>query len=94
MQAAGGKRLIVSRLPLTLHACTIGFGRRIRQGMQLGLEATAQHDVGSATGHVGSDGDCTRATRVRDDLGFALVLLGVEHFVRDVLFLQDTREQL
>ena len=43
----------------------------------------AEHDVGAAAGHVGRDRDGALAARLRDDLGLALVLLGVQHVVLD-----------
>ena len=60
---------------------------RLQRG-EFGFERTAEHDVGTAAGHVGGDGDRARAAGLRDDVRFALVLLGVEHFVRDAGFLQ------
>ena len=45
----------------------------------------AEHDVGAAAGHVGGDGDGGVAARLRDDAGFLLVLLGVQHAVLDAL---------
>ena len=53
-----------------------------QRGCSSASERTAEHDVGTAAGHVGGDGDRARATGLGDDLRFALVLLGVEHFVR------------
>ena len=44
----------------------------------------AEHDVGAAAGHVGRDGDRLRTARLRDDLGLARVLLGVQHLVREL----------
>jgi hypothetical protein len=48
------------------------------------LDVAAQHDVGTATGHVGRDGDHLRAAGLRHDVGFAGMLLGIEHLVRQV----------
>ena len=58
------------------------------------LRVTAQHNVGTTTGHVRGHRDRALATSHRDDLGLAGVLLGVEHLVRDVLLLEHLREQL
>ena len=58
------------------------------------LEHAAQHDVGAAAGHVGGDGDRLGLARLRDDLGLARVLLGVQHLVRQLLLLQVLRQQL
>ena len=48
----------------------------------------AQQNVGAAAGHVGRDGDRALASRLRHDLGFVLVILGVQHHVLHALFLQ------
>ncbi len=48
-------------------------------GEELGV--AAEHDVGTAPGHVGGDGHRAPAPRLGDDRGFPLVLLGVEHLV-------------
>src|SRR5260221_6994083 len=42
----------------------------------------AEQNVRAATGHVGGYGDRAFAAGLRDDAGFTLVLLGVEHLVR------------
>ncbi|CFS03545.1 Uncharacterised protein [Mycobacterium tuberculosis] len=47
------------------------------------VDVAAQHNVGAATGHVGGDGDAAAAARHRDDGRLLLVVLGVEHIVRD-----------
>ena len=52
------------------------------------LGVAAQQDVGAAAGHVGRDGDRADAARLGDDLGLALVVLGVQHLVRDAPALQ------
>jgi hypothetical protein len=40
-----------------------------------------QEDVGAAAGHVGRDRDRADPPRLGDDLGFLLVILGVQHLV-------------
>src|ERR1700719_926324 len=52
----------------------------------------AEQNVGSATGHVGGHGDGAFASSLGDDARFTLVLLGVEHLVRDAGFLQNFRD--
>src|SRR5690606_10322781 len=87
VQAAGGLDLVVALLPLGLQLRLRGLvDRRAGLGLDrcdLRLQRTAEHDVGTAAGHVGGDGDRARAAGLGDDLRLALVLLGVEHFVRD-----------
>ena len=53
----------------------------LRERQELGV--AAEHDVGAATGHVGRDRDGAVAPGLGDDLGLALVLLGVQHVVLD-----------
>ena len=57
------------------------------------LRVAAEEDVGAAAGHVGGDGDRALAARLRDDLGLALVLLGVEHVVRHAAPLEERRRR-
>ena len=58
------------------------------------LGVAAQQDVHTATGHVGGDGDRARLPGLGDDHGLALVLLGVQHLMRNTLPLQRLREHL
>ena len=48
-------------------------------------DAGAEDDVGAAAGHVGGDRHRLRLTGLGDDRRLALVLLGVEHLVRNAL---------
>ena len=50
-------------------------------GQELGV--AAEQDVGAAAGHVGRDRDRPLAPRLGDDVRFALVVLGVQHLVRN-----------
>ncbi len=99
-QAAGGLDLGVERLPLVLQLLDLPGLLVFRHGgvglevLDLLLDVAAQHDVGAAAGHVGGDGDRTGAARLRHDQRLALVLLGVEHLVRDLGLLQQARQQL
>jgi len=54
----------------------------------------AQQNVGAAAGHVGGDRDRTLVSGLRNDFCLALVILRVQHDVRDAGFLQHRREQL
>ncbi len=58
------------------------------------VDVAAQHDVGAAAGHVGGDGDAAAAARHRDDARLLLVVLGVEHVVRDAALLELPRQVL
>ena len=56
-------------------------------GHRLGI--AAEDDVGTAAGHVRGDGHGAEAAGLGDDLGLALVMLGVEHFVLDAAFFEQ-----
>ena len=57
-------------------------------------DAFAELDVDAAAGHVGRDRDGARLAGVLDDLGLPLVLLCVQHVVRDATPLQQLGEEL
>lgn len=44
---------------------------------------TAQQNIDTATGHIGGNGDGAGATGLRNDRRFALMILGIEHFMID-----------
>src|SRR3989304_4791616 len=48
----------------------------------------AEDDVGAATGHVGGDGDAAQPARLGNDARLLLVVLGVEHLVRNPFALE------
>ncbi len=81
VQAAGGLDLLVATLPFGLDLELVVRVGIFAQRVQLCFQRTAQHDVGTATGHVGGDGHRARHARVGDDGRFAVVLLGVQHFM-------------
>ena len=87
-----GERCLVRRSRSTGARRPRRLGRlRLRAHLGLGhdLGVAAEQDVGAAAGHVGGDGDRALAAGLRDDVGLALVLLGVEHVVRDALLLEE-----
>ena len=67
-----------------LHALLLGHELRI----------AAEQNVGAAAGHVGGDRDHALASGLGHDLGFALVILGVQHDVLDALLLQQLGKPL
>ena len=93
-QATGGKHALAlglaSLLGLGVKLLEL-LGRHVLHGQALVLQAlahqlvgvTAQQDVGTTAGHVGSDGHGAIATSLGHDMGLALVVLGVEDLVRD-----------
>ena len=54
----------------------------------------AEDDVGAAAGHVGGDGDRAGLPGLGHDQGFAFVLLGVQHLVRDAPLFQQPGQPL
>ncbi len=62
-------------------AALVAFGAEYVETAQFD-NTLAQLDVDAATGHVGGDGDLARLTGMLDDLGFFLVVLGVQDLVR------------
>lgn len=58
------------------------------------VDVAAQHDVGAAAGHVGGHRDAAAPAGHRDDSGLLLVVLGVEHVVRDAPLLELARQVL
>ena len=86
---------VVANLPLGLQACA---GRVVHRALRLevghlGIQRATQHDVGAAPGHVGGDGHRARPAGLRHDVRLALVLLGVQHLMRDPGIAQRVAEQ-
>ncbi|MPN20947.1 hypothetical protein SDC9_168326 [bioreactor metagenome] len=54
------------------------------------LGVAAQHDIRAAASHVGGHGDGAQLARLRDDLRFLLVVLGVEDAVGNALVAQKS----
>src|SRR5204862_4061291 len=59
-----------------------------------GSPVAAEQDVGAAARHVGRDRDGPLTAGLGDDLGLALVVLGVQDLVADSAFLEKLRELL
>jgi len=81
VQAARRLHCLVALLPVGLDRGFLLVGRVLAQRVELCFQRTAQHDVGTTAGHVGGDGHRARTAGVGDDGRFAVVLLGIEHFV-------------
>ena len=56
-------------------------------GKVLGI--AAQHDIGAAACHVRSNRDSAEFARLRNDLRFLLVILCIQHCVRNAAFFQQ-----
>ena len=95
MQTAGCDHHVMLLLPLSLDFGDACFFLRVAQlsvvayGSDVRLRVAAEHDVGTATGHIGGNGNHPGATGLHDDLRFALMLLGVEHLMRQIIFIQQ-----
>ena len=61
---------------------------------QEGGLALTKFDVGTATGHVGGDHHCAEFASTCHDFCFALMLLGVEHFVVNAVLLLEFAAQV
>ena len=94
VQAAGLDDLPVQLGPLVLELARaagellLAHHAVLAQLVDLALHVAAEHDVGAAAGHVGGDGHGGRAAGLRDDHRLALVLLRVQHRMRDVRLLE------
>src|SRR6266446_4506438 len=77
--ALGGAQRLGDSL---LHALLLGHELRV----------AAEQNVSAAASHVGGDGDHAFASGLRDNLGFALVILRVQNNVLDSLLLEQFGE--
>ena len=59
-----------------------------------GLGIAAEQDVGTTAGHVGRDGHGTLATRLCNDLGLTLMVLGIQNLMVDAALGEDGRQAL
>ena len=57
------------------------------------LHPGAEFDIRTTTGHVGGNGHIARATRLRYNFGFALVLLGIQNIVLEFAQCHHTAQQ-
>ena len=55
--------------------------------------ARPEFNIGAAAGHIGGDGDGAALAGAGDNLGFLLVILGVEDGMDDAIALEHAREQ-
>ena len=70
---------------------SVGHGELVLQAIiaRHGFGIAAEQNVGAAAGHVRRNRYGAFASRLRDNFRFALVLLGVQHLVRNARFLQQ-----
>ena len=80
-------------LPISLDLRDLlGRGLFLARELQIGhlnFPVPSQHDVGTATGHVGGDGQRTRAAGLGNNFSFFLVEFGIEHLVRNVFLIKQ-----
>ena len=89
MQTAGSDHFVVALLPIV--GQLVAFFRVVfGDFFQLYFEITAQHDICTATGHVGGDGYGSGQAGVGDNICLALVLLGVQYLVPDFDLVEQT----
>ncbi len=93
VKAAGGHHLLMAFAPVVVDLLEVRLVG-ILDGIDLRLRTAAEHDVRAAARHVGGDGDRTRAAGLGDDVCLALMLLGIQHFVRNRRALQELRQPL
>src|SRR6185437_4868695 len=93
VQATGRQHLLVQLLPLRLDAGAVDFAGAFRQRRQCDFQAATEHDIGTAAGHVGGDGDLAGRAGLGHDVRLALMLLGVQHFVHHASLVQQAGEQ-
>ncbi len=99
-QATQAHHFIVILLPLLTQGLNLGRLLLSRQRrivvnrLNALFHVTAQHDVGTSTRHVGGNGDGPFGSGLGNDVGFALVLLGVEHLMRQLRLGQQLVDQL
>ena len=100
VQTALLEHFLVDLLPFFLEAGDLGLlGLGVQvlahlDGVDDAGTAATQLDVGTPARHVGGDGDLVRPAGLRHDLGLAIMLLGVEHVVRQPGLLQQVGHQL
>ena len=83
VQTTRGEDLFVSHAPVFADRLELLLGG-ILERVDLGLRTAAEHDIRAAARHVGRDRHRARATGFGDDVSLALVLLRVQHLVRNL----------
>ena len=62
--------------------------------VDLMIDAAAQHNVGTAAGHVGGNRHHSQTTGFQHHLGFALMLLGIQNVVCDAFLRKELGDAL
>ena len=96
------RRVVLALQPLDLLGAQVGLLDLLPERRLMGgdtahltlLDAGPEFDVGAAAGHVRRDRDRAGLSRLRDDLGFALVVFRVQDLVLEPAPLQQTGQRL
>ena len=91
----GTSRIVDTHLNLSLSSPQ-GLRNSLLDAFLLGFKfgIAAEQNVSAAAGHVGGNRDHALTACLGDDLGFLLVILGIEDDVLDALFLQQVGQAL
>ena len=83
---------VMALLPLAGQPLTGRVVQRLTLRSQLGLEIAPQDNIRAPACHVGGNSDHAGSPRLGDNLGLLLVVLGIQHFMFDALFLKRLRQ--
>ena len=89
MEAARVEHSLMALFPSGSRCIALNF---VIEGRNLSFQIAAKHNIGSPTGHVGRNGNHTGTTRLRDNLGFLLVVFRIQYFVVNTRLLEVSRE--
>ena len=92
METAGLDNRIMTHLPISGESLAGCLVQRVTLRRQLRLQVAAKYDVSTAARHVGGDGDHAGASSLGDNFRLLLVVLGVQHFVIDLLLFKRLGE--
>ncbi len=99
MQTTCSNNDVMLLLPFGLRGSNFGLFLRIREFFiltdfdDLRFRITTKHNVGTTTRHIGSNCDHAGATSLRDDMGFAFMLLGIQNLMLQLGFGQYVGNQ-
>ena len=93
VQTTSLKHLVVALGPFGLGAGNFLFGGAFHT-RHFKFPVTTQHNIRTTAGHVGGNGDCTRATGLGNDLGLTLMLFGVQDLVVNPRLLEQHGQKL
>ena len=89
MQATGSQNGFVVFFPLLFNLLNLRFSG-VFQLIHFRLPVTAQYNISTTACHVGCNCYRSGTTGLRNDIGFLSMELGVQYFMRDLFFFQNT----